>query len=259
MKINAVCCGFVLLDGMICSRNDMRVNVTGGHVAAGALKVQELHQIIVLDPHPVRQTYVAQALDSLSSCHAEGFLPDQEKFADLFSAMVECVVLVQATGLDLVSLCEHIRQADYTGPILVLAETTDVFVDEADEILVLPVGIAHLANRIKAHISLYQSHESAELQLGDFVLKTGLRQLVLPDGRISKLTDKEMRILRFLHRAQGHPISREALLSEIWGYDSRLTTHTLETHIYRLRQKSENEGDGRVLLVTEAGGYRLAV
>jgi DNA-binding response OmpR family regulator len=77
------------------------------------------------------------------------------------------------------------------------------------------------------------------------------------------LTEKEINILRFLHRANGQPVSREVLLAEIWGYNSQISTHTLETHIYRLRQKSEGGTDNSTmetpLLVTDAGGYRLVV
>jgi DNA-binding response OmpR family regulator len=229
------------------------------HVAAGALKVQELHQIIVMDPQATRRTYLVSALAGLAGCQAEGLAPEPSDLADRFPALCDCVLLVQSADFDMAQLCETIRQLDYTGPILALVSESDIFLQEADEILPLPVAIPHLASRIKAHTSLHLSHEMAEIALGDYVLKTGVRQLVLPDGKNFKLTEKETRILRFLHRAQGQPVSREALLSEIWGYDSRLTTHTLETHIYRLRQKSETGSHGQVLLVTEAGGYRLAV
>lgn len=226
--------------------------------------MQELHQIIVIDPDGLRRTYLVEALQSLAFCQAEGFAPDQIDAVENFPARAECVVLVQASESETVEsdpahLCEKIRSFDYTGPILVLSVENDLFLEEADEILVLPVTIAHLASRIRAYTSLHQAHETAEIQLGPYVLKTGLRQLIWPNGQSFKLTDKETRILRFLHRAQGQPVSREELLSEIWGYDSRLTTHTLETHIYRLRQKSENGSDGQVLLLTDAGGYRLAV
>ena len=221
--------------------------------------MQELHKIIVIDPNTARQLHLVTALNSLSGYNAQGLVYDAADFSDNFAAASDCVLLVEAPDFDLTAVCEQIRQTDYTGPILVLASETDALITEADEILPLPVAISHLNSRIRAHSSLYQSHETAELQLGDYVLKTGLRQLVLPDGHISKLTEKEVRILRYLQRAQGQPVSREELLSEIWGYDSRLTTHTLETHIYRLRQKSENTSEGPVLLLTEAGGYRLAV
>lgn len=221
--------------------------------------MQELHQIVVIDQETVRQKHVLNALQSLAGCQIRGLMSDDPDFLDQLTEPLDSILVIGSTYSDLIARCEQIRQTDYAGPILVLSAESDLFIAEADEILNLPVSIAHLASRIRAHIGLHHGHEMAELHLGDFVLKTGLRQLLLPNGHISKLTDKEMRILRYLHRSQGQPVSREELLSEIWGYDSRLTTHTLETHIYRLRQKSEIGSGGPVLLLTEAGGYRLAV
>ena len=72
-----------------------------------------------------------------------------------------------------------------------------------------------------------------------------------------RLTEKETAILRYLYRSGQNPVSREVLLQEVWGYNSGVTTHTLETHIYRLRQKIEKDPANAALLVTEAGGYKL--
>ena len=72
-----------------------------------------------------------------------------------------------------------------------------------------------------------------------------------------RLTEKETAILRYLYRAGQRPVSRETLLQEVWGYNSGVTTHTLETHIYRLRQKFEKDAATPAILVTEAGGYKL--
>jgi len=74
-----------------------------------------------------------------------------------------------------------------------------------------------------------------------------------------RLTEKETSILKYLYRAPGHSASRDELLAEVWGYNAGVTTHTLETHIYRLRQKIELEPNSARLLLTESGGYRLAV
>ena len=72
-----------------------------------------------------------------------------------------------------------------------------------------------------------------------------------------RLTEKETAILRYLYRAGQRPVSRETLLQEVWGYNSGVTTHTLETHIYRLRQKVEKDAASPAILVTESGGYKL--
>ena len=83
---------------------------------------------------------------------------------------------------------------------------------------------------------------------------------MLVDGNQKKirLTEKETNILKYLYRAGAKAVSREELLAEVWGYNAGVTTHTLETHVYRLRQKIEPDPGNARLLLTEAGGYRLA-
>ena len=73
-----------------------------------------------------------------------------------------------------------------------------------------------------------------------------------------RLTEKETAILKYLYRAGNKPVSRDTLLGEVWGYNSGVTTHTLETHIYRLRQKIEEDPSHAQILLTEQGGYRLS-
>ena len=72
-----------------------------------------------------------------------------------------------------------------------------------------------------------------------------------------RLTEKETAILKYLCRTGNKVVARDVLLSEVWGYNAGVTTHTLETHVYRLRQKIEADPSNAILLVTEPGGYRL--
>ena len=122
----------------------------------------------------------------------------------------------------------------------------------------VPVKANFLVHRIKAQIRNFQSRPETFLSIGSFKLYPALRLFVSPAGDELKLTDKEVDILRYLHRARGAIISRDELLTNIWGYHESVTTHTLETHIYRLRQKIETNIEKAAILMTEPGGYRLA-
>jgi DNA-binding response OmpR family regulator len=93
--------------------------------------------------------------------------------------------------------------------------------------------------------------------VGPYSFRPGSKMLTAANARKVRLTEKETAILRFLYRAGQMPVSRETLLQEVWGYNSGVTTHTLETHIYRLRQKIEKDAANPEILVTEAGGYKL--
>jgi len=94
-------------------------------------------------------------------------------------------------------------------------------------------------------------------QIGSYTLRSSAKLLVSEKGSKLKLTEKETAILRFLFRTRQKAVRHDVLLAEVWGYHNRLNTHTLETHIYRLRQKIEDNFSRPRILVTEPDGYRL--
>ena len=121
-----------------------------------------------------------------------------------------------------------------------------------------PFRFAVLLARIRAHLRQYELSEDATFQIGSYLFYPGAKLLTASGGEKLRLTEKETAILQYLNRAKGTVISRDELLREVWGYNANVTTHTLETHIYRLRQKIETDPANAQLLITDAGGYRLA-
>src|SRR5437773_1976757 len=107
-----------------------------------------------------------------------------------------------------------------------------------------------LRDTLVEQLSLHEEFEASAVD-------TGAKGASAANARKVRLTEKETAILRFLYRAGQLPVSRETLLQEVSGYNSGVTTHTLETHIYRLRQKIEKDAANPEILVTEAGGYKL--
>ena len=124
-------------------------------------------------------------------------------------------------------------------------------VDGAAAVIAKPVRLAALVARIEDLLA------RRALAIGPWRLDAAARLLADDGGRIVRLTDKEVAILQALHRARG-PVGRDRLLAEVWGYAATVSTHTLETHIYRLRRKIEADPTRASLLLTEPGGYRLA-
>lgn len=155
------------------------------------------------------------------------------------------------------------RKNGFKGPVIMLtgqssdADTVLGLEAGANDYVVKPFKFAVLLARIRAHLRQYEASEDAIFQVGPYTFHPGSKLLVNDKGSKTKLTEKETAILRFLYRAGRKPIAREILLQEVWGYNSQVTTHTLETHIYRLRQKIEPDPANARLLVTDAGGYRL--
>jgi DNA-binding response OmpR family regulator len=128
----------------------------------------------------------------------------------------------------------------------------------ANDYVLKPFKFNVLLARIRAHLRSHEQSEEAIFTVGPYTFRPSMKQLLTKDGRKIRLTEKETGILKYLYRAGGKPVLRDELLHEVWGYNANVTTHTLETHIYRLRQKIEADpGEARILL-TESGGYRLS-
>lgn len=178
-----------------------------------------------------------------------------------FAAMLLDVGLPDMDGRD---LCRLMRREGARGPIIMLtAAGTD-----ADAILGLDAGASDyvlkpfrlgvLMARLRAQLRQFEHAEDAEFAVGPYSFRPAAKML-LDEARNRKirLTEKEAAILKRLHRAGDKPVPRDTLLGEVWGYNAAVATHTLETHVYRLRQKIERDPANAEILITEPGGYRL--
>ena len=159
-------------------------------------------------------------------------------------------------------LCRELREDGVTCPIVLLtAKDSDADMIEglesgANDYVAKPFRFAVLIARIHAHLRSHEQSEDAVYRIGPYTFRPSAKLLLDPGGKKIRLTEKETNILKFLYRS-GETVARETLLHEVWGYNPAVTTHTLETHIYRLRQKIEENPGQAQILVTESGGYRL--
>lgn len=160
-------------------------------------------------------------------------------------------------------LCKRMRKAGVKSPIIMLTgQNTDADMilgldSGANDYVTKPFKFPVLLARIRAQLRQHEQSENAVFQLGEYQFKPAQKMLVDARERKVRLTEKETNILKFLYRAPEGLAPRDVLLHEVWGYNAGVTTHTLETHIYRLRQKIEKDPSNARLLVTEPGGYRL--
>ncbi|MGR3570632.1 response regulator transcription factor [Brevirhabdus sp.] len=160
-------------------------------------------------------------------------------------------------------LCRLMRKQGVKCPVLMLTghdsdSDTILGLDSgANDYVTKPFKFPVLLARIRAQLRQHEQSEDAVFQLGPYTFKPAMKMLTDASDRKIRLTEKETNILKFLYRASEGVVAREVLLHEVWGYNAGVTTHTLETHIYRLRQKIEPDPSNARLLVTESGGYRL--
>jgi DNA-binding response OmpR family regulator len=156
-----------------------------------------------------------------------------------------------------------LRKNGFKAPIIMLtghdtdSDTILGLESGANDYVTKPFRFAVLLARIRAQLRQHEASEDAVFTIGPYTFRPSAKMLLNPKGNKIRLTEKETALLRFLYRAGQKPVSRETLLQEVWGYNSGVTTHTLETHVYRLRQKVEKDAAIPAILVTDAGGYKL--
>ncbi len=162
-------------------------------------------------------------------------------------------------------LCKVMRRGGHKMPIIMLtaadsdSDTILGLESGANDYVVKPFRLGVLLARMRAQLRQHEQSEDAVFSIGPYSFRPSAKLLVEPEShRKIRLTEKETAILKYLYRAGDKVVAREVLLDEVWGYNAGVATHTLETHIYRLRQKIERDPSDAVLLLTEPGGYRLA-
>ncbi len=176
-----------------------------------------------------------------------------------FDLIILDLALPDGNGRD---FCAGLRRQGINVPIILLTGLDDE--DEmvrgldagANDYVTKPFRVAELMARLRAQMRVHDISEDAELAIGAFRFRPGDKVLIEPDGSRVRLTGKEAAVLKYLYRATA-PVTRTELLQHVWGYHANVTTHTVETHMYRLRQKLEADPTRMRLLLNEEGGYRL--
>ena len=222
--------------------------------------------ILVDDDELLRETLVEQfnVHDELSVEPVETANAAIERVKE--EAHIDLMLLdVGLPDMDGREACRIMRKNGFKSPIIMLTGADS----EADTILGLDAGandyvakpfkFGVLLARVRAHLRSHEQSEDAVFKVGPYEFRPAVKMLVSSEDKKIRLTEKETSILKFLYRAGGKPVTRDILLDEVWGYNSGVTTHTLETHVYRLRQKIEPDPSSASILLTESGGYRLSL
>ncbi|OAN50299.1 hypothetical protein A6A04_02560 [Paramagnetospirillum marisnigri] len=201
--------------------------------------------LLIIADAMLRQSIAEHLADSLGAAVAQ--LAEDEAPAQAARSHHLIILDAEANGA---LLCGSLRDDGITAPLLLLGGDHEA----ADEVMAKPLRLGTLA--AKASELLARRAAGLEpIRIGPWRLEPQRRLMLRDDGRMARLTDKEAAILARLAQAGGVVVARDVLLAEIWGYGDGIDTHTLETHIYRLRRKIDPGGE---LLQGEGGGYRLA-
>ena len=198
-----------------------------------------------------------------------------QTFTDATSALAEMdgegvdILLIDSClpDMSLRSFNEALRAKDADVPVIFMLRANDEEDEESlsdlagdHDVFMRPFRFVDLLTLVKFNLRAHETHQENDILIGPYRFRHVTKLLIGGgEGEAQKirLTEKEADILKYLSDEEGKVVSREVLLAEVWGYNSGVTTHTLETHIYRLRQKIERDPSNAEHLVTEAGGYRL--
>lgn len=219
--------------------------------------------LLVDDDDDLRETLVEQLAlqDEFSVLHkstaADGMETAKNQSVDL---VIMDVGLPDMDGREAV---KELRRNGFRAPIIMLtghdtdADTILGLEAGANDYVSKPFRFAVLLARIRTQLRQHEQSEDATFNIGPYVFKPSQKLLTTENGQKIRLTEKEAAIIRYLYRAGQKVVTRDVLLEEVWGYNSGVTTHTLETHVYRLRQKIERDPSNAEILVTENGGYKI--
>ena len=221
--------------------------------------------ILIIDDEADLRGELAEQLDLHDEFTAAQAENGEEGVRQAVTLKPDLILLdVDLPDFDGREVCRRVRSAGISAPIIMLTAATGEIdtisgLDAgANDYVTKPFRFAVLLARIRAQLRSHEQSEDAVFRIGPYEFRPAAKLLVDAKQKKVRLTEKETNILKYLYRAGEKPVSREELLAEVWGYNAGVTTHTLETHIYRLRQKIEPDASGMKLLLTEAGGYRLA-
>jgi DNA-binding response OmpR family regulator len=227
--------------------------------------MQTVHKILIVDDDAALRQSLAEQLgrdgefvSTECACAAEAL---DTIGRERFDAILLDVGLPDMDGRD---LCRKLRDEAVSVPIVMLTaadsdgDTVQGLEAGANDYVTKPFRLNVLLARLRAHLRQSERRDDAVFAIGPYTFRPGAKLMTDPSGRKKvRLTEKETAILRYLYHAGDRAIGRATLLGEVWGYNAGVTTHTLETHVYRLRQKIERDPANAEILVTEPGGYRL--
>ena len=232
--------------------------------AATGVKLPNTRKILIVDDDAELRDGLTEQLSLHEEFEAVGVESGSKGVQAAKAGQIDLVIMdVGLPDIDGREAVRILRKNGFKAPIIMLtghdtdSDTILGLESGANDYVTKPFRFAVLLARIRAQLRQHEASEDAVFTIGPYTFRPSSKLLLNPKGNKVRLTEKETSILRYLYRAGQRPVSRETLLQEVWGYNSGVTTHTLETHIYRLRQKIEKDAAAPAILVTEAGGYKL--
>jgi DNA-binding response OmpR family regulator len=173
------------------------------------------------------------------------------------------LVDLRMPGMTGIEICKQLRAAQVETPIIVLSAVGDeidkVLLLEigADDYVVKPFGTRELIARIRAVLRRSSAEARKVMHFGEIEVDLD-RRVVLRNNEEVKLTPAEYNLLAYFLHHPDRPLTRDLILSTVWGYSTSISTRTVDAHVLKLRQKIESDPEVPRHIVTVHGvGYRF--
>lgn len=222
------------------------------------------HSILIVDDDDELRSALVEQLSVFDEFHVFGVGSASRAIQAVRAGLVHVAIMdVGLPDMDGREAVKILRRSGFKAPIIMLtAKDTDAdtilgLESGANDYVTKPFRFAVLLARIRTHLRQYERSDEAVFQIKSFMFHPSKKTLFSERGSKIRLTDKETALIKYLYNAQQNVVPRTELLEEVWGYNSTVTSHTLETHVHRLRQKIEKDPANAEILVTEGGGYKL--
>ena len=118
-----------------------------------------------------------------------------------------------------------------------------------------PINIFKLVEKINIEFLKLQFNSQSKVKVNKYIIDLNSREILIDHTKL-KLTEKEINTIIYLSKSN-KPVSIEELQEKVWSYQSDIETHTVETHIYRLRKKILNIFDDNEFIISEKNGYQI--
>lgn len=214
--------------------------------------MQKKNKLILLDFDEIQLLAIKEWLLKLGDIDAISDNSDLNSF-DLIAKANNFDLIIQSIGNNEYEL----KDEDIIAPLLIIETKNNISKNKHKEIIKSPFRFEQFEMKIRNILRTKELQKLESLVIHGYKYINSKRALVLSGKEEIKLTDKEIEILSYLHNNRHRSISREEMLREVWRYQNGVTTHTLETHIYRLRQKIAAHIGELEALITNEGGYKL--
>ena len=148
------------------------------------------------------------------------------------------------------------------APTIFLTDNPDGLedADNINHLIIKPFELSYFLDELRSCLNIYDNSEEGFISFNQYQLRPLNKDIVnLRNGEETKLTEKEVAVIKYLYKFQDRIVSKNELLQDVWGYSPDVTTRTIETHIYRLRQKVERDNIDAQLILTVDGGYQLKI